>query len=159
MESNDSPEIPDRGETSDIPGLPSGALVLENHNNSPFLCTQPLPSLSPPKHTFIILCLERSHCALHSILSLSLACAHTHTYTHSLSLLHVHTHTHTHSLSLSHVHTHTHTYTLSLSHVHTHTYTLSLSLSHVHTHTHTHTLSLLHSLDRNYNTYTARHVQ
>ena len=26
MESNDSPEIPDRGETSDIPGLPSGGL-------------------------------------------------------------------------------------------------------------------------------------
>ena len=26
MESNDSPEIPDRGETSDIPGLPSEAL-------------------------------------------------------------------------------------------------------------------------------------
>ena len=25
MESNDSPEIPDRGETSDIPGLPLGA--------------------------------------------------------------------------------------------------------------------------------------
>ena len=24
MESNDSPEIPDSGETSDIPGLPSG---------------------------------------------------------------------------------------------------------------------------------------
>ncbi len=24
MESNDSPEIPDRGETSDIPGIPSG---------------------------------------------------------------------------------------------------------------------------------------
>ena len=24
MESNDIPEIPDRGETSDIPGLPSG---------------------------------------------------------------------------------------------------------------------------------------
>ena len=24
MESSDSPEIPDRGETSDIPGLPSG---------------------------------------------------------------------------------------------------------------------------------------
>ena len=24
MESNDSPEIPDRGETSDVPGLPSG---------------------------------------------------------------------------------------------------------------------------------------
>ena len=24
MESNDSPEIPDRGETSDIPGLPPG---------------------------------------------------------------------------------------------------------------------------------------
>ena len=24
MESNDGPEIPDRGETSDIPGLPSG---------------------------------------------------------------------------------------------------------------------------------------
>ena len=24
MESNDSPEIPDRGETSDIPGLPWG---------------------------------------------------------------------------------------------------------------------------------------
>ena len=27
MESNDSPEIPDRGETSDIPGLPSGGLT------------------------------------------------------------------------------------------------------------------------------------
>ena len=27
MESNDSPEIPDRGKTSDIPGLPSGAKV------------------------------------------------------------------------------------------------------------------------------------
>ena len=27
MESNDSPEIPDRGETSDIPGLPSGELL------------------------------------------------------------------------------------------------------------------------------------
>ena len=26
MESNDSPEIPDRGETSDIPGLPSGGI-------------------------------------------------------------------------------------------------------------------------------------
>ena len=26
VESNDSPVIPDRGETSDIPGLPSGAL-------------------------------------------------------------------------------------------------------------------------------------
>ena len=26
MESNDSPEIPDRGETSDLPGLPSGDL-------------------------------------------------------------------------------------------------------------------------------------
>ena len=25
VESNDGPEIPDRGETSDIPGLPSGA--------------------------------------------------------------------------------------------------------------------------------------
>ena len=25
MQSNDSPEIPGRGETSDIPGLPSGA--------------------------------------------------------------------------------------------------------------------------------------
>ena len=27
MESNDSPEIPDRGKTSDIPGLHSGAIV------------------------------------------------------------------------------------------------------------------------------------
>ena len=27
MESNDSPEIPDRGETSDIPGLPSGGTM------------------------------------------------------------------------------------------------------------------------------------
>ena len=26
MESNDSPEIPDRGEISDIPGLPSGVI-------------------------------------------------------------------------------------------------------------------------------------
>ena len=30
MESNDSPEIPDRGETSDIPGLPSGVVSIEN---------------------------------------------------------------------------------------------------------------------------------
>ena len=27
MESNDSPEIPDRGETSDIPGLPLGVVL------------------------------------------------------------------------------------------------------------------------------------
>ena len=37
MESNDSPEIPDRGETSDIPGLPSegqmlSQLTLEKEN-------------------------------------------------------------------------------------------------------------------------------
>ena len=31
VESNDSPEIPDMGETSDIPGLPSGAI---NHKIS-----------------------------------------------------------------------------------------------------------------------------
>ena len=30
MESNDSPEIPDRGETSDIPGLPSGVTLQKN---------------------------------------------------------------------------------------------------------------------------------
>ena len=30
MESNDSPEIPDRGEISDIPGLPSGDLGQNN---------------------------------------------------------------------------------------------------------------------------------
>jgi len=30
VESNDSPEIPDRGETSDIPGLPSGAWEEKN---------------------------------------------------------------------------------------------------------------------------------
>ena len=29
VESNDSPEIPDRGETSDIPGLPSGVILEE----------------------------------------------------------------------------------------------------------------------------------
>ena len=29
MESNDSPEIPERGETSDIPGLPSGEMSKE----------------------------------------------------------------------------------------------------------------------------------
>ena len=34
MESNDSPEIPDRGETSDIPGLPSGDL---GHEKSEYL--------------------------------------------------------------------------------------------------------------------------
>ena len=28
VESNDSPEIPDRGETSDIPGLPSGMMMM-----------------------------------------------------------------------------------------------------------------------------------
>ena len=30
MVSNDSPGIPDRGETSDIPGLPSGAQFIPN---------------------------------------------------------------------------------------------------------------------------------
>ena len=34
MESNDSPEIPDRGETSDIPGLPSGALDRNNKRST-----------------------------------------------------------------------------------------------------------------------------
>ena len=29
VESNDSPEIPDKGETSDIPGLPSGGPLLD----------------------------------------------------------------------------------------------------------------------------------
>ncbi len=33
MESNDSPEIPDRGKTSDIPGLPSGGTGEENDGN------------------------------------------------------------------------------------------------------------------------------
>ena len=32
MESNDSPEIPDKGETSDIPGLPSGAVLTQVNN-------------------------------------------------------------------------------------------------------------------------------
>ena len=32
MESNDSPEILDRGETSDIPGLSSGVSGIEFHN-------------------------------------------------------------------------------------------------------------------------------
>ena len=37
MESNDSPEIPDRGETSDISGLPSGAIEKTNiFKNYPF---------------------------------------------------------------------------------------------------------------------------
>ena len=31
MESNDSPENPDRGETSDIPGLPSGYTPKNTH--------------------------------------------------------------------------------------------------------------------------------
>ena len=31
VESNDSPEIPDRGETSNIPGLPSGAKECESN--------------------------------------------------------------------------------------------------------------------------------
>ena len=35
VESNDSPEIPDSGETSDIPGLPSGAAerLFTSHNH------------------------------------------------------------------------------------------------------------------------------
>ena len=33
VESNDSPEIPDRGETSDIPGLPFGALHKQQTSN------------------------------------------------------------------------------------------------------------------------------
>ena len=33
MESNDSPEIPDRGETPDIPGLPSGDLRIGKGEN------------------------------------------------------------------------------------------------------------------------------
>ena len=31
VESNDSPEIPDRGETLDIPGLPSGDTLTHAH--------------------------------------------------------------------------------------------------------------------------------
>ena len=34
MESNDSPEIPDRGETSDIPGLPSGVMERKGRNET-----------------------------------------------------------------------------------------------------------------------------
>ena len=34
VESNDSPEIPDRGETSDIPGLLSGATIYDVTNRN-----------------------------------------------------------------------------------------------------------------------------
>ena len=34
VESNDSPEIPDRGETSDIPGLPSGAIMTKRRRDN-----------------------------------------------------------------------------------------------------------------------------
>ena len=51
MESNDSPEIPDRGETSDIPGLPSGvilrlAVVLNNGENRHIKTAMPLAGTS-----------------------------------------------------------------------------------------------------------------
>ena len=36
MESNDSPEIPDRGETSDIPGLPSRGVEAEETREETF---------------------------------------------------------------------------------------------------------------------------
>ena len=57
MESNDSPEIPDRGETSDIPGLPSGGVgrlcgktkgkIQDTHNWLLTLC-QPMLVTSGP---------------------------------------------------------------------------------------------------------------
>ena len=39
MESNDSPEIPDKGETSDIPGLPSWVVM---ENTVVHYCVRPL---------------------------------------------------------------------------------------------------------------------
>ena len=41
MESNDSPEIPDKGVTSDIPGLPSGA------EKKATICLLVIPHTSP----------------------------------------------------------------------------------------------------------------
>ena len=38
MESNDSPEIPDRGETSDIPGFPSGVIFTAVTFQIPVTC-------------------------------------------------------------------------------------------------------------------------
>ena len=42
MESNDSPEIPDKGETSDIPGLPSGGPSMADKNGILFQMTGPV---------------------------------------------------------------------------------------------------------------------
>ena len=43
MESNDSPEIPDRGETSDIPGLPLGEAAQVTGSQEPSMPRQLLP--------------------------------------------------------------------------------------------------------------------
>ena len=48
MESNDSPEIPDRGETSDIPGLPSG--VGHTDRNTDGQTDKVIPIPPPPPH-------------------------------------------------------------------------------------------------------------
>ena len=47
MESNDSPEIPDREETSDIPGLPLGGGEFEvsgGNRNNKIMSKSPIPT-------------------------------------------------------------------------------------------------------------------
>ena len=54
VESNDSPGIPDRGETSDIPGLPSGELPGKQWHSTTATHNEPPVGQWPPttpKHT------------------------------------------------------------------------------------------------------------
>ena len=63
MESNDSPEIPDRGETSDIPGLPSGVGKV-NTKTSPH-------NISKSAHSKVCsIAIILSHATLFSIFSI-----------------------------------------------------------------------------------------
>ena len=134
MESNDSLEIPDRGETSDIPGLPSGSLV------EAFADTV-------MQHTY---CRHRETTHIHTnhVCAYVLMCLHTRTHMHAMNTRGIHhiSHTPTHYTSsifmYMHIHsppptprnTHTQTH-----HMHTQAYTthhphsLSLSLTHTQT--------------------------
>ena len=55
VESNDSPEIPDRGETSDIPGLPSGFPQKHDPNHTAMAVrSQSRDKMNDPYHTKVL---------------------------------------------------------------------------------------------------------
>ena len=80
-------------------------------------------------HTFSSVSLSHTHSCTHTF---TLMHTHTNTYTYTHTLIHTHSCTHAHI----HIHTYTHIHTHSCTHTLIHTLTNTQTLMHTHTHTH-----------------------